>query len=88
MEGSAGGPPSPARWLKFHIETLIIHKLSSRKFTTHNDLYPLCGETLEPLARFVRKLPKDLNLAEDGFPVLINQGFLGSFSTDKSIFSA
>ena len=31
-------------------------------------IYPLCGETLEPLARFVGKLPKDLNLSEDGFP--------------------
>ena len=50
--------------------------------------YPLCGETLEPLARFVRKLPKDSNLAEDDFPGLINQEFLGSFSTDKSICSA
>ena len=49
--------------------------------------YPLCGETLEPLARFVRKLPKDSNLAEDGFPGLINQEFLGSFSTDQSICS-
>jgi hypothetical protein len=49
--------------------------------------YPLCGETLEPLARFVRKLPKDSNLAEDSFPGLINQEFLGSFSTDKSICS-
>jgi hypothetical protein len=51
-------------------------------------IYPLCGETLEPLARFVRKLPKDSNLAEDSFPGLINQEFLGSFSTDKSICSA
>ena len=50
--------------------------------------YPLCGETLEPLARFVRKLSKDSNLAENGFPGLINQEFLGSFSTDKSICSA
>ena len=50
--------------------------------------YPLCGETLEPLARFVRKLPKDSNLAENGFPGLINQEFLGSCSTDKSICSA
>ena len=23
----------------FHLETLVIHKPSSRKFTTHNDLY-------------------------------------------------
>ena len=51
-------------------------------------IYPLSGETLEPSARFVRKLPKDSNLAEDGFPGLINQEFLGSFSTDKSICSA
>ena len=51
-------------------------------------IYPLSGETLEPLARFVRKLPKDSNLAEDGFPSLINQAFLGSFSTDESICSA
>ena len=50
--------------------------------------YPLSAETLEPLARFVRKLPKDSNLAEDSFPGLINQEFLGSFSTDKSICSA
>ena len=51
-------------------------------------IYPLCGETLEPLARFVRKLPKDSSLAENGFPGLINQEFLGSFSTDQSICSA
>ena len=52
-------------------------------------IYPLCGETLEPLARFLRKLPKDSNLAENGFPgLIINQEFLGSFSTDKSICSA
>ena len=50
--------------------------------------YPLCGETLEPLERFVRKLPKDSSLAENGFPGLINQEFLGSLSTDKSICSA
>ena len=49
--------------------------------------YPLSAETLEPLARFVRKITKDSNLAEDGFPGLINQEFLGSFSTDKSICS-
>ena len=51
-------------------------------------VYPLCGETLEPLERFVRKLPKDSSLAEDSFPGLINQEILGSFSTDKSICSA
>ena len=41
----------------------------------HIHIYPLSAETLEPLARFVRKLPKDSNLAEDGFPGLINQEF-------------
>ena len=51
-------------------------------------IYPLSAETLEPLARFVRKLPTDSNLAEHGFPGLINQEFLGSFSTNDSIFSA
>ena len=51
-------------------------------------IYPLCGETLEPLERFDRKFPKDSSLAENGFPGLINQEFLGSFSTDKSICSA
>ena len=56
--------------------------------STNSWLYPLSGETLEPLAGFVRKLPKDSNLAEDGFPGLINQEFQGSFSTDKSICSA
>ena len=50
--------------------------------------YPLSAETLEPLARFVGKLPKDSNLAEDGFPGLVNQEFLGSFSTNCSIYSA
>ena len=54
----------------------------------HIYIYPLCGETLEPLARFVRKLPKDSNLAENDFPGLINQEFLGSFCTEKSICSA
>ena len=51
-------------------------------------MYPLSGETLEPLARFVGKLPKDSNLAEDGFPGLINQEFLGSCGADESICSA
>ena len=51
-------------------------------------VYPLSAETLEPLTRFVRKLPKDSNLAEDGFPGLINQEFLWSFSTNYSICSA
>ena len=46
--------------------------------------YPLCGETLEPLARFVRKLPKDSNLAEEGFPGPKKQEFLGPFSTNHS----
>ena len=50
--------------------------------------YPLSTETLEPLAPFVRKRPKDSNLAEDGFPGLTNQEFLGSFSTNYSICSA
>ena len=50
--------------------------------------YPLSAETLEPLARFVRILPKDSNLAEDDFPGLINQEFLGSLSTNHSICSA
>jgi len=50
--------------------------------------YLLSAETLEPLARFVRKLSKDSNLAEDGFPGLINQEFLGSFSTNHSICSS
>ena len=31
------------------------------------------AETLEPLACFVRKLPKDSNLAEDDFPGLIHE---------------
>jgi hypothetical protein len=39
-------------------------------------------------SRFVRKLPKDSTLAEDGFPGLISQEFLGSFSTNYSICSA
>ena len=51
-------------------------------------IYPLSAETLEPLARLVRKLPKDSNLAEDGFPGLINHEFIGSFSTNYSICSA
>ena len=51
-------------------------------------IYPLSAETLEPLAHFVRKLSKDSNSAEDGFPGLINQKFLGSFSTkyDKLVY--
>ena len=59
--------------------------LSARILT---NAYPLSAETLEPLARFVRKIPKDSNLAEDSFPGLINQEFLGSFSTNYSIRSA
>ena len=51
-------------------------------------MYPLSAETLEPLARFVRKFLKDSNLAEDGFPGLINQEFCRSFSTNYSICSA
>ena len=50
--------------------------------------YPLSAETLEPLARFVRKLPKDSNFAEEGFPGLKNQNFLGSFSANHSMCSA
>jgi len=49
---------------------------------------PLSADTLEPLARFGRKLPKDSNSAEDGFPGLINQEFIGSFSTNCSICAA
>ena len=52
------------------------------------ETYPVSAETLEPLARFVRKLPKDSNLAEDGFPGLINQKFLGLFGTNYSICRA
>jgi hypothetical protein len=51
-------------------------------------IYPLSAEMLERLARFVRKLPKGSNLAEDGFPGLVNQEFLGSFSTNYSICSS
>ena len=50
--------------------------------------YPLSADTLEPLASCVMKLPKDSNLAEDGFPGLINHEFLGSFGTNHSISSA
>ena len=39
--------------------------------------YPLCGETLEPLARFVRKLPKDSSFADEGFPGLKNRNSSG-----------
>ena len=39
------------------------------EFSGREGSYPLCGETLEPLARFVRKLPMDSNLAEDSFRV-------------------
>ena len=58
-----------------------VHRLPRNGFS-------LCGETLEPLARSVRKLPKDSNFAEEGFPSLINQEFPGSFSTNLSTFSA
>ena len=68
-------------YIYIHIDIDIVVEI-------HMDTYPLCGETLEPLARFVRKLPTRSNLAENGFPGLINQEFLGSFSTDKSICSA
>jgi len=57
-------------------------------FETFHFRYPLSGETLQPFARFDRKRPKDSNLAEDGFPGLTNQEFLGSFSTNYSICSA
>ena len=67
-----GAPPTVGRGVRIHPE----------------NAYPVCGETLEPLARFVRKLPKDSNLAENGFPGLINQEFLGSFSTNHSFLSA
>ena len=32
-------PAPPPQRERFHLETLVIYKLSSRKFTTHNDLY-------------------------------------------------
>jgi len=51
-------------------------------------VYPVSAETLEPLARFVRKLPMDLNFADEGFPGLKNQGFLESFGTNYSLCSA
>jgi len=57
--------------------------LSSKVNLPHLINYPLSAETLEPLARFVRNLPKDSNLAEDRFPGLINQEFIGSFSTSR-----
>ena len=76
LDGTTRGVSTEASWF------------SSFKTRNQGFGYPLCGETLEPLARFVRKLPKDSNLAEDGFPDLINQEVLGSFSTDKSICSA
>ena len=38
-ECSAASPQTPAKVDRFHLETLIAHKLSSRKLPTHNDLY-------------------------------------------------
>ena len=75
-------PSRSARGIRAYICTYICLYICIYLFIY---IYPLCGETLEPLARFVRKLPKDSSLAENGFPGLINQKFLGSFSTDKSI---
>ena len=68
--------------IHIYIYVCVSLDLRCRNEAPSSKSYPLCGETLEPLARFVRKLPKDSNLAEDGFPGLINQEFLGSFSTD------
>ena len=49
--------------------------------------YPLSAETLEPLARFVRKLSKDPIFADEGFPGLEIREFIRSFSTNYSICS-
>ena len=83
----APGKSCRSPWLVANRATLP-QKWTPAPRNVADEPYPLCGETLEPLARFVRKLPKDSNLAEDSFPGLINQEFLGSFSTDKSICSA
>ena len=40
--------------------------------------YPLSAETLEPLACFVRNLPKNSNFADGGFPGLTHQEFIVS----------
>jgi len=45
-------------------------------------------EMLEPFARFFRKLPKDANFADESFPRLKTQEILGSFGTDRPLFSA
>ena len=43
---------------------------------------PLSAETLEPLACFVGKLPKDSDFADEGFPGLKKWEFLGLLSTE------
>ena len=51
-------------------------------------VYPLSVEALEPLARFVRKLPKDSYCADEGCPDFKDQEFSGSFNTNHFIGSA
>ena len=49
-------------------------------------VYPLSAETLDPLARFNRKLPKHSEFADEGFPGLTNRGLFGSFGTNHLCF--
>jgi len=42
-------------------------------------LIPYLPKHWEPLARFVRKLPKDSNCADEGFPELENRNFSDRF---------
>ena len=63
-------------------------QVSSGPLSTNLGTYPFSAEIMEPLARFVRKIPKDSSLADKGFPGLKNQEFLGPFSIDQSIRSA
>ena len=50
--------------------------------------FPISAETLEPLARFVSKLPKVSSFSDEGFPGLKTMEHLGPFSTNRSICSA
>ena len=52
----------------------FVARLSKEKYMFPD--YPLCAETLEPLACSIRKLPKDSHFADEGFPGLK----IGNFS--------
>ena len=49
--------------------------------------YPICAETSDPLACFVRNLLEDLHVADEGFPGRDNLEFRDSLAQLLQLFS-